>query len=255
MTNSIITPKALTITAAEFTTKNKFELVEEVEEAQLVEVKNNQEDAVMTFKEAEEAAAAAVTTEEAEVTSEDETTEEAEVTTEEETAAEAVAPVYQDDVVEMVGLTSIRVITDSKNGYKVLLDEVRLSRMKDHCLTTYGKDALSFFTDKLNSKISEAMLSSNVLLNHLAEIVCNYAIYKLSRLAIKGTNHETEFKPILEEDIKNAYVNAIEKETNTKISEEDIVAAMSVYKESIMEVVYAVFQEKYNRSIFGCADF
>lgn len=244
MTNSIITPKALTITAAEFTTKNKFELVEEVEEAQLVEVKNNQEDAVMTFKEAEEAAAAAVTEEE-----------EAEVTTEEETAAEAVAPVYQDDVVEMVGLTSIRVITDSKNGYKVLLDEVRLSRMKDHCLTTYGKDALSFFTDKLNSKISEAMLSSNVLLNHLAEIVCNYAIYKLSRLAIKGTNHETEFKPILEEDIKNAYVNAIEKETNTKISEEDIVAAMSVYKESIMEVVYAVFQEKYNRSIFGCADF
>ena len=145
MTNSIITPKALTITAAEFTTKNKFELVEEVEEAQLVEVKNNQEDAVMTFKEAEEAAAAAVTEEE-----------EAEVTTEEETAAEAVAPVYQDDVVEMVGLTSIRVITDSKNGYKVLLDEVRLSRMKDHCLTTYGKDALSFFTDQLNSKISEA---------------------------------------------------------------------------------------------------
>lgn len=244
MTNSIITPKALTITAAEFTTKNKFELVEEVEEAQLVEVKNNQEDAVMTFKEAEEAAAAAVTEEE-----------EAEVTSEEETAAEAVAPVYQDDVVEMVGLTSIRVITDSKNGYKVLLDEVRLSRMKDHCLTTYGKDALDFFTDQLNSKISEAMLSSDTLLNHLSEIVCNFAIYKLSRLAIKGTNHETEFKPILEEDIKNAYVNAIEKETNTKISEEDIVAAMSIYKESIMEVVYAVFQEKYNRSIFGCADF
>lgn len=244
MTNSIITPKALTITAAEFTTKNKFELVEEVEEAQLVEVKNNQEDAVMTFKEAEEAAAAAVTEEE-----------EAEVTTEEETAAEAVAPVYQDDVVEMVGLTSIRVITDSKNGYKVLLDEVRLSRMKDHCLTTYGKDALSFFTDQLNSKISEAMLSSDTLLNHLSEIVCNFAIYKLSRLAIKGTNHETEFKPILEEDIKNAYVNAIEKETNTKINEEDIVAAMTTYKEPIMEVVYAVFQEKYNRSIFGCADF
>ena len=239
MTKATSIPNALTITAAEFTAKNKFELVEE---AQLVENKDDEEEVVMTFKEAE-------------VTSEDETTEEAEVTTEEETAAEAVAPVYQDDVVEMVGLTSIRVITDSKNGYKVLLDEVRLSRMKDHCLTTYGKDALDFFTDQLNSKISEAMLSSDVLLNHLAEIVCNYATWKLSRLAIKGTNHETEFKPILEEDIKNAYIQAIEKATTTKINEEDIVAAMTTYKEPIMEVVYAVFQEKYNRSIFGCADF
>ena len=241
MTNSISMPKSLTITAAEFTAKNKFELMEEAEEAHLVESKDNEEEVTMTFKEAEEAAEVAA--------------EEAEVTTVEETAAEVVAPVYQDDVIEALGLTSIRVIADSKNGYKLLTDEDRLSRMKEHFLSTYGKDALAFFTDQLNSKIAEAMLSSDVLLNQLAEIVCNVAIYKLSRLAIKGTNHETEFKPILEEDIKNAYVSAIEKETNTKISEEDIVAAMSVYKESIMEVVYAVFQEKYNRSIFGCADF
>lgn len=214
---------------AEFTAKNKFELVKEVEEAHLVENKDNEEEVAMTFKEAVAAA--------------------------EEAAAAVVTPAYQDDVIEMLGLTSIRLITDSKNGYKVLLDEDRLSRMKEHCLSTYGKDALAFFTDQLNGKITEAMLSSDLLLNRLAEIVCNIAIWKLSRLAIKGTNHETEFKPILENDIKDAYIEAIEKETNTKISEEDIVAAMSVYKESTMEVVYAVFQEKYNRSIFGCADF
>ena len=238
MTNSISMPKALTITAAEFTDKNKFEPVEEVVEAQLIENKDTNEEVAMTFKEAEVAAAAATA-----------------VAAEEETAAEVVAPAYEEDVIEALGLTYIRVIADSKNGYKLLLDEDRLSRMKEHFLSTYGKDALAFFTDQLNGKITEAMLSSDLLLNRLAEIVCNFAIWKLSRFAIKGTNHETEFKPILENDIKNAYIEAIEKETNTKISEEDIVAAMSVYKESTMEVVYAVFQEKYIRSIFGCADF